>query len=731
MNWSLNDDEMEFFEKAFYGLSQGADRVSVVVLVQLLKESLGFTKKTFEILWSLLDRDKDGRLTLGEFLIAVVIAKSNTADRQPLDSLPGSVGALCTHSQPLSTIDAAKLEEDTLLSPEGLACPLAKYGLRSFDDSFLPLTWASLKVIAYLFLNPYGLFKQIRSACDFESLISVLKSRSSYPLSRLPCSTILCCLSASIASDLVGISDWIACRCLQNNEVGYSRILLVTTLANCASNFQCLSRILETRLTRFSPLWLDLFIDQIQTETDPEWITDAIRFMLNWSIVDRQNHDKLIRSNFLLIIISRIDILTPLASSYLLELAIVLSVDDPNIFKLIFEEFKLMDKMNREDLLTNERFLNTLFFALEFISKDSFNVRQGILLSENGVEILTTVFESNRSRQKTCLEIISSLLSEIAREDEVYGLTEFLVNICENDSIEAEIFFAAKNCLQKLHACGKFCDDQFMINLLVRSRCDNDSRVALVQRLAEAESVDKDVVTNMITQLVDLSNIEPKINLFSSIVQLLEKINYDVPNELCGLIVNMLERLTLDSQFESCQAFSMCLSRLILRPGNILDVENAEQVLSILCREDTDFSETTLRAIVRIVREFGHFDCVVAHLKKLSLFPTRLVSKPIVQLIALWVFSDTFSRTDGWVVSLLFRALPGDGQTRNLVFACLARTIETGHVGPSQIDILLHAMTMFEIDHSILETCFQIMFLLLNSERNRRVLTAFQNPLFN
>jgi hypothetical protein len=33
-------------------------------------------------------------------------------------------------------------------------------------------------------------------------------------------------------------------------------------------------------------------------------------------------------------------------------------------------------------------------------------------------------------------------------------------------------------------------------------------------------------------------------------------------------------------------------------------------------------------------------------------------------------------------------------------------------------------MTMFEIDHSILETCFQIMFLLLNSERNRRVLTA-------
>ena len=195
MEWNLNDATKHKLTEMFIKNCSGAERVSIVVIFPLLLGT-GKSRAVAEQIWLLVDQDRTGRISFGEFMVAFHIAENRTPGEAIPDAIPEPLLPLFDLLPPLPVEDAAIREDGLLRCSEALETGLAKSALRYYSDPFPVLADASLRIIAYLCINAYGLNRIVSQRCDVEVLMTLFRSRVQEAQRGALCATVLASISA-------------------------------------------------------------------------------------------------------------------------------------------------------------------------------------------------------------------------------------------------------------------------------------------------------------------------------------------------------------------------------------------------------------------------------------------------------------------------------------------------------------------------------------------------------
>lgn len=429
--------------------------ISVLRVLPILREIGARSNVTARRIWMMCDLEAKGRLKMGPFICACIMAKAAFHLSQIPKSLPEEFATILTMESPIPLHDPDALDAQELQSEHPLQCLTAKEALGAFQDEFIPLQVASTTVVGMLSLNEWC-HDVIRLSCPLPCILSRLKGECGLQTQHWA-AMILCCLSSTNP-------DWIATALsgLVQNLISYPndvQHLIMGAAANgvCGQAGICEAWV-DDPLNDVTKSVSAGVLHQMRLTKDPRTATEALRFVLNAVSLHAKGRYIISRLRFFEVIArdggNLIKILSPSGCAYLVDIMRLLA-EEPGFRSEIVKESRLVGIMfqHLEPSTLFDKHVAPKIMVL-LLKLSHYAELHSDLLNQDVLKLVVIIYDRlglDEVVRMTCMKVLLDLLGSaesVAMAFET-GCLRVVQNACEKET-HIEIISGALDVWQKL-----------------------------------------------------------------------------------------------------------------------------------------------------------------------------------------------------------------------------------------------------------------------------------------
>ena len=272
----LSDKQREQFTELYIRTCRSRDSIPLLLAFRALR-SLGAKERIVRVVWDLIDCQRTGRLTFGQFLVACRLSIHS----DHICDIPHEIGMglrkVLDAKPPIPLYPAEEEETLDLQGARALSGDHAVEAIRMLEDNYEPLQLATAHAIALLALR-HESHECLLNSCSLDTLISRLNS--DIPISGKRDIASFLCSVTSTAPESLNIRVFRLLRIFNKIDDSHCRFLMVACIANCFCDFETAKLVIEAEDASVN---LKSALSLNDATQYPDMVAEIIRLVVNMS----------------------------------------------------------------------------------------------------------------------------------------------------------------------------------------------------------------------------------------------------------------------------------------------------------------------------------------------------------------------------------------------------------------------------------------------------------------